>query len=53
LSTYGSPRDSAPAKLLFSSQNKVVQLRGDSAAFDFSPFVGTVDFVFIDGAHFH
>jgi SAM-dependent methyltransferase len=32
-------------------QNHIVQLWGDSAAFDFSPFVGTMDFVFIDGAH--
>jgi SAM-dependent methyltransferase len=32
-------------------QNNIVQLRGDSAAFDFSPFAGTMDFVFIDGSH--
>jgi hypothetical protein len=32
-------------------QDRIVQLWGDSAAFDFSPFVGTMDFVFVDGAH--
>lgn len=32
-------------------QNNIVQLWGDSAAFDFSPYVGTMDFVFIDGSH--
>jgi len=31
--------------------SKIVQLWGDSAAFDCSPFVDRVDFVFIDGSH--
>jgi hypothetical protein len=30
---------------------KIVCLHGDSAAFDFSPYHGRVDFFFIDGAH--
>lgn len=30
---------------------KIVPLYGDSAAYDFSPHHGTVDFFFIDGAH--
>lgn len=30
---------------------KITQLYGDSATFDFSPFVGSMDFVFVDGAH--
>lgn len=30
---------------------KITQLRGDSATFDWSPFDGTVDFVFIDADH--
>lgn len=35
-------------------EGKVVELRGDSATFDFSPYTGVIDFVFIDGAHsFH
>lgn len=29
----------------------IVQLLGDSATFDFSPFFGRVDFMFIDGSH--
>ena len=31
---------------------KITQLYGDSAAFDFSPYVDKVDTVFVDGAHF-
>jgi hypothetical protein len=31
--------------------SKITCLSGDSAAFDFSPFAGKVDFFFIDGAH--
>ena len=31
--------------------SKIRQLWGDSMTFDFSPFAGTVDLVFIDGAH--
>jgi len=30
---------------------KIVQLYGDSASFDFSPFINDIDFVFVDGAH--
>jgi predicted O-methyltransferase YrrM len=30
---------------------KIVQLYGDSATFDFSPYFGTMDFVFIDASH--
>jgi len=30
---------------------RIVQLYGDSAAFDFSPFYDTLDFVFVDAAH--
>jgi predicted O-methyltransferase YrrM len=30
---------------------KIVQLHGDSATFDFSPYQGDMDFVFIDGSH--
>ncbi len=29
----------------------IVQLYGDSATFDFSPFLNQIDFVFIDGSH--
>jgi SAM-dependent methyltransferase len=32
-------------------EKKIVQLYGDSATFDFSPFFNAVDFVFIDGSH--
>lgn len=32
-------------------QNKITQLWGDSATFDFSPYYNSIDFVFIDGAH--
>lgn len=31
--------------------DKIVQLYGDSATFDFTPYYGTMDFVFVDGAH--
>lgn len=30
---------------------KITQLFGDSAAFNFSPYDDTIDFVFVDGAH--
>ncbi len=33
------------------SKNKIIQLYGDSATFDFSPFYNTIDLVFIDGSH--
>lgn len=32
-------------------ENKIIQLFGDSAAFDFSPYENSVDLVFVDGAH--
>ena len=30
---------------------RIQQLYGDSAAFDFSPFAGSIDLVFVDGSH--
>jgi predicted O-methyltransferase YrrM len=30
---------------------KIIQLYGDSGTFDFSPYYGKMDFVFVDGAH--
>ena len=30
---------------------RITQLWGDSASFDFSPYAGRIDFVYIDGAH--
>jgi len=32
-------------------EKKIVQLYGDSARFDFSPYWGKLDFIFIDGSH--
>ena len=32
-------------------ERQVIQLYGDSATFDFSPYVGQVDLVFVDGSH--
>jgi hypothetical protein len=32
-------------------ETRIVQLYGDSAAFDFAPFLGKMDFVFVDGSH--
>lgn len=32
-------------------QAKIVQLEGDSASFDFSPYARMMDFVFVDGSH--
>ncbi|MBX9782828.1 MAG: class I SAM-dependent methyltransferase [Chitinophagaceae bacterium] len=32
-------------------ETKIEQLWGDSAIFDFAPYYGTIDLVFIDGAH--
>lgn len=32
-------------------RKQIVQLFGDSATFDFNPFKGKVDFIFIDGSH--
>ncbi|MCX6832380.1 MAG: class I SAM-dependent methyltransferase [candidate division Zixibacteria bacterium] len=33
------------------SAHQVTQLYGDSATFDFSPYFGTIDLVFVDGSH--
>jgi predicted O-methyltransferase YrrM len=35
----------------FSMKNKIKQLIGDSATFDFSPYYNKINMVFIDGAH--
>lgn len=40
---YKSNRDAVKAK--------IIQLYGDSAAFDFSPYENTIDFVFVDASH--
>lgn len=32
-------------------ENKICQIYGDSAGFDFSPYFNKIDFVFVDGAH--
>ncbi|MBV9295515.1 MAG: class I SAM-dependent methyltransferase [Acidobacteriaceae bacterium] len=32
-------------------RKKITQLYGDSASFDFTPFYGSVDLVFVDGSH--
>jgi predicted O-methyltransferase YrrM len=32
-------------------EDKILQLYGDSATFDYRPYLGKVDFVFIDGSH--
>ncbi|MCW3041715.1 MAG: class SAM-dependent methyltransferase [Solirubrobacterales bacterium] len=32
-------------------ETRIEQLWGDSASFDFSPYAGTIDLVYIDGAH--
>ena len=32
-------------------ERKIIRLCGDSATFDFSPYYGTIDFVFVDGSH--
>ena len=34
-----------------STSDMIIQLVGDSRTFDFSPFIGRIDFVFVDGAH--
>ena len=34
-------------------KKKIVQLYGDSASFDYSPFINSCDFVFIDGSHMY
>jgi predicted O-methyltransferase YrrM len=30
---------------------KIVQLFGDSATFDYKPYLGKIDFIFVDGSH--
>lgn len=32
-------------------ESRITVLQGDSATFDFSPYAGKMDFVFVDGAH--
>jgi hypothetical protein len=32
-------------------ESRITQLLGDSATFDFSPYRGTMDYVFVDGSH--
>ena len=32
-------------------EHKIIQLYGDSATFDYKPYAGKVDFVFVDGSH--
>ena len=32
-------------------RKKITRLYGDSATFDYTPFGGTIDFVFVDGSH--
>lgn len=32
-------------------EHKIQQLYGDSAAFDYTPYLGKMDFVFVDGSH--
>jgi predicted O-methyltransferase YrrM len=32
-------------------EHKIQQLYGDSAAFDYAPYQGNIDFVFVDGSH--
>ena len=41
----GSRLSTAPER------DRITQLEGDSATFDYSPFAGTMDLVFVDGAH--
>ena len=43
--TRGSRIAAAPER------ERIVQLEGDSATFDYSPFLRTIDVVFVDGAH--
>jgi SAM-dependent methyltransferase len=33
------------------ARHKITQIRADATTFDFSPFYGTMDFVFVDAAH--
>jgi len=36
---------------IFPEKRKIIQLYGDSATFDFTPYYGKMDMIFIDGAH--
>lgn len=49
--TYADKEKSGARFLRTDCQAKIVQLHGDSATFDFSPFHNRTDFVFIDGSH--
>ena len=47
-------RDEATAGVAFRGRpeaERITQLWGDSATFDFSPYAGRIDFVYVDGAH--
>jgi len=45
-------KEASGARFLESDcQQKITQLYGDSATYDFSSFYNTVDFIFIDGSH--
>ena len=48
---FASARESGTRFKGADVEGKIVQLCGDSATFDFSPYYGTVDFVFVDGSH--
>ncbi|MGQ0657572.1 MAG: class I SAM-dependent methyltransferase [Chromatiales bacterium] len=44
-------RFSSPPNNSLPCVGRITQLYGDSGAFDFSPWYGKIDFVFLDGAH--
>jgi len=44
-------KESSGTKFLKRNLNKIVQLFGDSANFNFSSFLKKMDFIFIDGSH--
>ena len=52
--TEGALRESCHTQFIYSGTDvahKVVQLFGDSAAFDETPYLGQCDLVFVDGSH--
>ena len=49
--TFVSKKDSSRYFSGTPYSGKVVQLFGDSATFDYSPYLGTMDFIFIDASH--
>lgn len=50
--TYFRPADRCGEAFLGTDENeRITQLWGDSARFDYSPYAGKMDFVYIDGAH--